>query len=240
MSYPVIVSVAPRDTHRRTFASIRAAGFERIIATCEPGTDTGNIDAECRINSERLGNWRNFVEALRIGLSLDVPYFVTAEDDIEICRGVQDFLVGSEWPDRKCGCLQLYSSMALDAYQRGRRFRLDDEHAFDLAGACALVFRRDAAQSLVWWADNKGWRGHAAGTIDEPERKAAADTFVGEVLTLMGYSIWAHNPTLVNHIGEKSTMGHHVYKNPYRKPLNFPGVDADLESIFTEEMKACA
>lgn len=237
-SIPVVVTVAPReaDTHRRTFTSLQAAGFKRIIATCEPGTDTANIDAEWRlINQERLGNWRNFVEALRIGLTLEASYFVTAEDDIDLCRGVHDFLVRSDWPDSKCGCLSLYSAMPLNAYPPGNRFRLEDRHALDLAGACALMFRRDAAESLVWWADNKGWRGHAAATINEPEQKEAADTFVGEILTLMGYSIWAHNPTLVNHIGEKSTMGHHVYSNPYRTPLNFPGTDADLREIF-----ACA
>lgn len=239
-SIPVIVSVAPREaeTHQRTFASLLATGFERIIAMCEPGTDIVGIPAECRVNPERFGNWRNFVQALRIGLSLNVPYFMTAEDDIELCRGVHDFLVRSEWPDRKCGCLSLYSSRQLENYPTGRRFRVDDEHALDFAGACAFMFSRDAAQSLLWWADNKGWKGHAAGTIVEPERKEAADTFVGEMLTLMGYSIWAHNPTLVNHIGKKSTMANHDNPSPYRMPLNFPGVDADLRTIFRDEIIA--
>lgn len=236
---PVIVSVAPRaaDIHQRTFRSIRQAGFDAVFATCEPGTDETNVDAVIAPHSVRQGQWRNFVQALRLGVSRNAPYFITAEDDVEFCKGTAEFLALAGWPAADCGCVQLYSAKPMECYPAGRRSRMSDIHSLDLLGACALMFRRDAAIALIQWADTKGWRGHAVATIDEPQIKEAADTYVGEVLTFLGYSIWTHNPSLVDHIGIVSTLAEHNNKmGPNRQPLNFPGVDADLLSIFAEEL----
>jgi len=236
---PVVVSVTPRDStvHRRTFASIRGAGFTRVFATCEPGTDTGGCEGFVVIHDERRGQWRNFVEALRIGIATEAVYFLTMEDDVELCRGTAAFLALTNWPWADCGWRQLYSSAPVQRYPRGRRSRLDKTIALDLIGACALLFRRDAAITLVKWAEENGWRGDAPGTIDDLASKKAADTFVGEVLTLSGYSIWSHNPTIANHIGEESTLGH-AKVSPNRIPLDFPGIDADLLQIFAEELNS--
>lgn len=245
---PVIVSVSPRDSeiHRRTFASLRVAGFAVIHATCEPGTILEPIKGVVKVHASRRGQWRNFVEALRIGIATEAPYFVTLEDDVELCCGAAEYVARVGWPSADCGCVQLYCALPLKVYPIGRRSRLSDVHALDLLGACALMFRRDAAEILVEWADKMGWRGDTAGIIEDPVEKKAADTFVGEVLTLKRLSIWAHNPSLANHIGGKSTLGHTsksinplLAENPNRKPLNFPGVDADLNAIFSEELR-CA
>lgn len=243
-SMPVVVTVSPRDReiHRRTFSAARGAGFNDLYATCEPGTDTNWIDATRMLNRTRFGQWRNFIEALRIGIGTWEDYFMTLEDDVELCRGTSELLRQTGWPADDCGCLQLYSAEPLNVYPVGRRSKLDVIHVLDMLGACALVFRRDAAITLVEWADTNGWRGHAVGIIDDPVNKIAADTFVGEVLHFSRFSIWIHNPSLSNHIGNKSTLGHDKWDHdqvigPNRKPLNFPGVDADLKKIFSEELK---
>lgn len=249
MVIPVIVSVSPRDTeiHRRTFAAIRGAGFKVVYASCEPGTFLDPVDAVARSHRARRGQWRNFVEALKIGLATDEPYFVTLEDDVELCRGTAEYLARAGWPAADCGCVQLYSAFPLSVYPVGRRSRLSDVHALDLLGACALMFCREAAEILVEWADNMGWRGDTSGIIEDPAEKKAADTFIGEVLTLKRLSIWTHNPSLANHIGGTSTLGHNsksvnpqLTENPNRKPLNFPGIDADPSAIFSEELLQCA
>lgn len=237
---PVAVTVSPRDSniHRRTFDSILAAGFQIVRATCEPGTVGENLGVPYFIHAERQGQWRNFANALRAGVKSQQPYFITAEDDVEFCRGTAAFLLAAGWPAKDCGCLQLYSAMPLASYPVGRRSELDDQNALDLCGACALMFRRDAATALLEWADNKGWRGDTTATVEDPVEKKAADTFVGEVLTMLGFSVWAHNPSIVNHIGDKSTLGHDNWDRPNRRTLNFPGVDADLNKIFAEELNA--
>lgn len=249
MFIPAIVSVSPREAeiHRRAFASINGAGFSVVHASCEPGTTLRDpISGVAKLHAERRGQWRNFIEALKIGLSTDSKYFVTLEDDVELCRGTADLIDRAGWPAPDCGCVQLYSAAPLSVYPVGRRSQLSTVHALDLLGACALLFRRDAASILVEWADTKGWRGDTTGIIDDPAEKKAADTFVGEVLTFHRMSIWSHNPSLANHIGDASTLGHTsksvnplLTENPNRKPLNFPGIDADLNAIFSEELR-CA
>ena len=236
---PVVVSVAPRDAeiHKRTFASIHGAGFDSVFATCEPGVVEEHVDAVIAPHSVRQGQWRNFIQALRLGVSRNTAYFITAEDDVEFCKGTADFLARAGWPEADCGCLQLYSAKPMECYHVGRRSELSTLHSLDCLGACALMFRRDAAIALIQWADTKGWRGHANGNIDDPQRQEAADTFVGEVLTFLGYSIWTHNPSIVNHIGIVSTISDHNDRTgPNRQALNFPGIDADLKSIFAEEL----
>lgn len=238
---PVIVSVTDRDStiHRRTFAAARGAGFTRIYATVEPGVNLDVFDPEfTMVHEDRRGQWRNFVEALRIGIATEATYFITLEDDVELCKGTRELLHRMGWPELDCGCLQLYSANPLNGYPYGRRFRLDIVHALDLVGACALMFRRDAALDLVESAETEGWHGDVRGLepINEPEKKKASDTFVGEVLTRREYTVWSHNPTLANHIGEESTLGH-AKESPTRIPLNFPGIDADLTTIFVEELK---
>lgn len=240
---PVIMTASPRDTEiqLRSVRSVSLAGFRNLTISCEPGVSAEIFpDAKIASHRERQGQWRNFICALRIGLKAGSEYFITIEDDVELCRGTADFIARTKWPSDKCGCVQLYSAEPLKEYPRGRRSRLSVIHALDLLGACAIMFRRDAADALVEWATERGWRGDIQLVIDDPAKKKAADTFIGEVLTFLGYSIWAHNPTIVNHIGIESTLGHAVdptkptYTN--RQPLNFPGIDADLNAIFAEEL----
>lgn len=238
---PVVASVAPRaaSLHKRTFASVRAAGFSRVFASCEPGVDVSHVDANITLHPDKRGQWRNFLEVLKIGIATGDGYFITVEDDIEMCKGTAEFLSNTGWPAPDCGCLALYSSLfALQHYPSGRRSRLSEKHAKWLLGACALMFRRDAAIALLDWGEKRGWRGDVDTTIEDPASKKSSDTYVGEVLTTLGYSIWSHNPTLVNHIGAESTLGHPSgIKSITRQPMSFPGVNADLAAIFAEELR---
>lgn len=234
----IVTSPRPREIHVRTVEAAKRAGFAPLLASCEPGTDLEPLaDVVAYPHSEKQGQWRNFIAALRYGLSLNVPYFLAMEDDVELCRGSMKLLTKLGWPSADCGCLQLYSAAPLHKYPVGRRFQLEPVNAYDLLGACAMVLRRSAAIALVESSET-GWRGITNGVIEEPERKEAADTYVGEVLSDLGFGIWAHNPTLANHIGDVSTLGH-PNNNVNRLPLNFPGIDANLDTIFSEELKSC-
>lgn len=244
INLPVFMTASPRDPaiHSRSIQSVSLAGFNDMTIVCEPGLSSDSFPYARVVNhAQRQGQWRNFISALRLGVASGAKYFLTVEDDVELCHGTAKFIARTNWPADDCGCVQLYSADPLKEYPRGRRSRLSTIHALDMLGACALLFRSDAAADLVKWADVKGWRGDAVIVVEEPEKKKAADTFVGEVLTFLGYSIWTHNPTIVNHIGTDSTLGHAVdpskptYTN--RQPLDFPGADADLHEIFKEELR---
>lgn len=234
---PVFMTAAPRDrvTQERAIASVRDAGMGALTILAEPATDLVGYHAiEIIQHSEQQGQWRNLITALRAGIASGAKCFLTMEDDVILHRQTAALLAASEWPSDNCGCLQLYSSERLrKRYHRGGRSKLRPQDALDLLGCCALLFSRGAAKTLVDWADEHGWRGDTGGIIETLCEKKAGDTFVGEVLIQQGYDIWIHNPSIADHIGHESTMGHHNKETPNRRPLDFPGVNSDLFSIFT-------
>lgn len=246
---PAAMTAAPRSgsVQERCLRSVSATGFRDVTIYCEPGT---SLPAWVRdtfptvAHDERLGQWRNWLFALEATLTTRprAKLVCTLEDDVVFCRGVAGLLDGMAWPGERCGCLQLYTSAFYDGYPVGRRSRLADEHALDLLGACALVFSRAAAECLVDWGKSRGWRGHVyeavASAQTDPAQKEGADTYVGEVLTFSGFEIWLHNPSLAEHIGDESTLGHEG-SMPRRRGLNFPGEAADATVLFSEEA-ACA
>lgn len=238
-SLPVFMTAAPRDreTQERAIASVREAGMGPLTILCEPGTEIiGYADATVFHHGEKQGQFRNLIAALRAGIASGSPYFITMEDDVVLHRQTGELLSRSVWPDN-AGCVQLYTAARLAGrYRRGVRSKLRKQDSFDMLGCCALLFSREAATVLVEWADTKGWRGACSHVIEEPSEKKAGDTFIGEVLSFSGLDIWIHNPSLAEHIGEVSTLGHHKESSTSkasRTTLNFPGQDADLFSIFT-------
>jgi hypothetical protein len=101
-----------------------------------------------------------------------------------------------------------------------------------MLGACALLWNHEAAEQLVKWADEKGWRGDVTRVIDDPVDKKAGDTFVGEVLTFLGWEIWMHLPSLVGHIGINSTLGHQSQGvDDNREAADFPGERTDAREV---------
>lgn len=245
MPPPVAMTAAPREraVHQRCVASVLRAGFSDLTICAEPGTCVCDWRAQglpVVIHGRRLGQWSNFIFSLRHLLQIrpDAPLLCTVEDDVVFCRGVAELLRLHRWPSERCGCLQLYTSAHYDRYPQSQRSRLEPADALDLLGACALVFSRPAAQCLVDWADDYGWRGHVyesvAAAQTDPADKEGADTYVGEVLTYRGYEIWMHNPSLAQHIGDVSTLGH-VDGTPRRTGLNWPGEDADAIQLLTQE-----
>jgi len=234
---PVVITASPRDkeTHRQCLSSVYTAGFRDVTICCEPGTElSANGVPWCTKieHRERMGQWRNFVFALKWHLFRSAgDVFCTMEDDIVLCENVAELLEREPWPSHQCGCVQLYAPQAYDRFPVGERSLLTIETSLDMLGACALLFSRAAAQCLVHYADVNGWRGDAYQEIDNPADKKAADTFVGEVLTLEKFLIYTRNPSLADHIGDKSTLGHKG-DTPRRQALNFPGRTANAMEVF--------
>lgn len=240
-SLPVLITAAPRraEIQRRSYESVlQQSQLGPVTVLTEPGTDLGTYaGAKVVQHQERLGQWRNLVAALRAGIDTGEQFFITLEDDVTLHPQLGEMLLSRDWqwPSDACGCLQLYTSAKYRTkYRRGGRWRLKPSESFDMLGACALMFRRDAAEVLVASAETDGWRGDTGAEIAEPSAKKAGDTWIGEVLTRAGYEIWIHNPSLAEHIGTDSTLGHEKFDARLnRKTLDYPGDQTDLFSIFT-------
>lgn len=235
MAVPVFMTASPRDyrTHQRCIESVFRSGFDEVLVCCEPGTVMFGLSVPTLHHSSRQGQYRNFMCALRCGIDSEADRFITCEDDIVFCRRVAKLIDSLAWPGDNCGLVQLYSSAGYTHegsafrfnYPEGRRSMLVLQHAVDMLGACALLWKREAAIAVSDYARRHGWRGssylEASQVIREVDKKDA-DTFVGETLTKLKYTIWIHNPSLVDHIGEVSTLGHES-DTPRRRALNWPG-----------------
>lgn len=234
---PVAITMAPRptepDVHDRCFTSMYHAGIIGVHIYAEPGKYLASWPScALYVHPQRLGEWRNFIFALRTILSEypSASHVMTCQDDVVWCRGTMDYLNAMLWPSDRCGVVHAYTSRKYACYPRGL-VRLSPEHARAMAGACGLVYSREAAELLVSHADTKGWRGHTRDTITDPVKMEGVDTYVGEVLTDAGYEIWVHNPSLGQHIAKDSTLDH---GGPFgsRVAANWPGENVDAAEVF--------
>lgn len=248
INLPVFMTAAPRDKaiQERSIRSVAAAGIGQLTVCSEPGVEFDDLakwypGVVAIIHEERLGSWRNLVYALRQALRTNAQYVVTMEDDVRLHPQLGTMLASQDWqwPSQSCGCLQLHTSAKYRTkYRRGGRWRLKPSESFDMLGACALMLRRDAVEALVDAADADGWRGDTGAEIIDPKEKKAGDTWIGEVLTRTGFEVWIHNPSVAEHIGTDSTLGHAKFdSNPNRKTLDYPGDETNLFSIFTPASK---
>jgi hypothetical protein len=150
---------------------------------------------------------------------------MTVQDDVYFCLGVKHLLDRDLWPSGRCGAVLVYTSARYKSLPDGRLSRLTGKDLRHMSGACAVAFRRTAAVDLVDYGLCRGWRGHGTETIDDPVKKVGIDAFIGEALSNMAYEVWAYAPSLAEHDGEFSALGHGG-SNGARRGLRFPGVDA--------------
>lgn len=237
---PVALTMAPRYTepevHARCFASMEAAGFRDLHVFHEPGRyDHWPNSATFHGAHVRLGEWQNYIRALRTMLEL-FPYadrLMTCQDDVAWCRNAAERIDSMPWPSDLCGVVHAYTSRRYAHYPTGEVSRLNDVHARCMAGACGLVYSRRAAMWLVATADLAGWRGHTRDVIENPQAKEGVDTFIGETLSDGKYEIWIHNPSMGQHIAKDSTLGH---GGPFgsRVAANWPGEQADALRLYAD------
>lgn len=238
---PVALTMAPRysepDVHRRCFESMDAAGFHNIHVFHEPGRyDHWPNSATFHGSAVRLGEWQNYILALRTMLDLypDAGRLMTCQDDVAWCRNAAERVSAMPWPSAKCGAVHAYTSRRYASYATGQVSRLVDVHARCMAGACGLVYSRAAAERLVHIADLIGWRGHTRDFIEELQKKEGVDTFIGETLDDGKFEIWIHNPSMGQHIAKDSTLGH---GGPFgsRVAANWPGEQADALELYEDD-----
>lgn len=69
--------------------------------------------------------------------------------------------------------------------------------------ALALVFPREAVKKILSHP-------HIIQKAENTERRNTIDGAISEVIRNLGVTEYVHDPSLVNHIGDESTIGHHV------------------------------
>ena len=206
----VAVTTAPRDkpTLQTTVASLVANQWEPYIFA-EPGSELSGLGKlPTQQNAERLGAWFNWLAACRHMLAkTKSEYILTVQDDTVISPGTAKFLADLKWPDDRCGMVSLYTPTQYMQRKPGlHRIRTNS-----LWGACAMLFRRSDLQRIIETKVAVNWRGAAFRTRKRPREDwevANVDTAIGKALRELGVSPYFFTPSLSQHIGETSSIGH--------------------------------
>ena len=127
--------------------------------------------------------------------------YAVFQDDIITCHNLRDYLEACPYPDR--GYLNLWTcpkNQAMAPAESAGWFLSNQKGK----GALALVFSREAAVTLLThWHFVKRMQ----PSTEEPERHwQAVDGGIVEAFSQAGWREWCHNPSLVYHLGRRSTI----------------------------------
>ena len=220
-AYGVTTVPERRDTLLpRTLESLTAAGFDRprLFVDGPPGTHDG-LGLEVSYRSPKIRAFGNFYLAL-LELLIRQPTadrYAVFQDDLATYRNLRAYLDACEDPPR--GYWNLYT------FPHNLRRCNGHEgwsHSDQMGkGAVALAFPRDAARTLATQ--------HQMVTKSEDPKRGwkNLDGCVVTAMKAMGYKEYIHNPSLVQHTGDESSIGNHGHL----KADSFRGEEYDALEI---------
>lgn len=207
----------------RTLASLAVAGFDKPVVFADgvdglmlPGLTTvprGKQPLKT-VGNWVLGLWELLVRHPR------AEYFAMFQDDLVMCKGVRQYLSQCQWPDR--GYLNLYTFPHNQAVAKGGWFEAKECANGPLyhgrmgqkgLGAVALCFTRDAVVDLL------SNRRVIERPLDAVWPAAKLDGMVVTTMNDTGWREYCHDPSLVQHVGESSSMGN----RPHPLATSFKG-----------------
>lgn len=234
MNLVISVITAPRGRSviRRSLESLRSIGGfsqEKVIVSSDGRCDDSITDyADVIVENEKpLGNFRNWVQALELGIATrEADYVMVCEDDIVWASGARDALSRevfqvtrddlSPETDSRIGALSLYLPNHEERHIQGAHRRhstsgllTDGWHVGakmgrSTWGAQCMVFSRSQASSLLLSSMFRQMRA-------DPKWQKNVDGIVAACLNDMGKTIAYRVPCLVNHapLGEgNSSLGY--------------------------------
>lgn len=214
--WAVGVTTAPRkrETFTESMRSILEAGFApRIFAEPDSPIPDEFRNVPLTQHRETLGCWPNYYMALQELLTRqpDADAYAIFQDDIIVAKGTREYLERALWPTETCGVVSIYCSLAY-AQEKPGWYTLDQKWVW---GACAFIFPRD---QLVHFLSNNAihWRlsGRAGGVRN-------IDIVVGNWAKEHSRPVWYCSPSLVQHIGNASTLWDNARATGKRKARDF-------------------
>lgn len=191
------------DLLPRTLASLAAAGFDKPHLFVDGGLDSASwqaefkLDVTCRYpNVRTAGHWH--LSAMELYLrNPNADRYALFQDDMVTYRNLRQYLEASSYPER--GYCNLYTFPSNQKLANGRQGWYKSNQFG--RGAVALVFDNTAVQTLLV-------HNHMVKRAKDANRGyKAIDGGIVTALAHAGYSEYVHNPSLVQHTGEKSSMG---------------------------------
>lgn len=231
------------DLLPRTLNSLVAAGFDRPRLFIDGATYNDQVSYQAKFahldittrypRIRTYGNWILGIAELYVR-EPDADRYVMFQDDIVCYKNLRAYLEQTPFPPN--GYFNLYTFMenekAIEGQPTGWVESMPLLNGRDYhgkrqqggRGAVALVFTRHAVLTLLTHQhivvrpqdQHMGWR--------------RVDGAIVETMNQAGFREYVHNPSLVQHTGDISSMGN----RPHRKALSFRGEDFDALELLKE------
>ena len=221
------VTTAPRrePTLSRMLESLRHAGWNEAYIFAEPGSADDGVTSGHRWCSrgQRLGMFSNWYLSLT-ELTLREPEadaYVLCQDDIVFCEGVRSYLEQILWASPSPQVLSIYCAAVHDRND-DVGFRALDE-GWQTCGALTLIFPNVVARALL--CDSMFLHHRRNGSMSET---VGIDSVVGSWCQKSGITYYVHSPSLVQHIGQNSTLWGYLADSPRRSACSFPGESVSI------------
>lgn len=183
-----------------TIGSLASSGFLNPLVFIDGAADIGELTGHggLTIQFPNRGHLRNWLTAL-VGIFTANPTadrYAVFEDDFVCCNNLREYLEKMEWPEN--GYLNLLT-------HDENLLKVDGKRGWHLSnqlgrGAVALVFTQKAVLDLL--------RSPELFERTQETRRQCADGLVIDTLKPLGYREYIHYPSLVQHVGLVSSMGH--------------------------------
>lgn len=230
-SWGVAITTAPRlkSTLETTLNSLQNAGWSQPYIFAEPESsipawaDQGYVTKR----DTRLGGWRNWYQSL-LDLVQRVPdadAYLLVQDDAVFCRNIRLFLEKNLWPASNAGVLSLYCPTNYTCSQMGWH---PIESLDDLKAAVTFLFPRQVIPLLLSDPELQQVKNTALKS-----HNAHIDMRIGQWAQRHGLSVWYFSPSLVQHIGDTSTLWPGAAVRGVRHAPNFVGEDFDVYSALS-------
>lgn len=242
-SYGITTIPERRETYLpRTVRSLQNAGFEApIIFVDGAGESSGGL--VCRGNRIRtFGNWFLALAELYVRKPLADRY-VIFQDDMVTCKNLRQYLEQVPFPEK--GYLNLLTMPLWNSLKVLRE-------NFSIARANSQPYPYSVPDSddyIGFYHSNQNGKGAVANVFDQAgvrllfqsdhifdkpkDQHKGHQCIDGAIISAMkkgGFIEYVHNPSLVYHIGDVSSMGHHKYPDA----TTFRGEDFDALDLLKE------
>jgi hypothetical protein len=203
----------------QTLENLKAAGFPKPVLFIDnyEGEMPFPNDLEATSHHPKISIVANFMTALWILFTKkpNADRFAIFQDDFVTYKNLREYLEKTEYPE--CSYLNLYT------FPRNQRKCPEGHEGWYPSdqrgkGAVALVFDKEAVEALltarhmlrkVAGVGNRSWKTVDGGIV--------------ESLIQAGFQEYVHNPSLVQHIGDVSTL----QNRKHLKAESFRGEDFD-------------
>ncbi len=234
-----------RDEFNRTIASLKVAGFDkpRVFVDGWDGKETKYINysqynLEMTVRYPKVRVYGNWIMAL-IELFIREPTadrYAIFQDDLVTYPNLREYLEKTPFPDK--GYCNLYTfreneDIAREAEAQGKTGWLEATPLFTSppvyyhgkllqAGrsALALIFKREGVITLL----------SQQGMVIKPLQASVGwrrvDGAIVQAMNMVGWREYIHNPSLVQHTGQRSTIG-----NRSKTAITFRGEEYDALSM---------